>query len=96
MRDSATDTGMGFAPGKQCIVVSPIYCYRCGSQCETELHCTGHYHAVSGDTLVHIVQVCPRKRWWNRHTRTVWRDEETDQPAEVELGEIVIRGAGNE
>ena len=85
--------GMGFAPGEQRLVVSPTYCYRCGSVCDTELRYTGCYDAESGDPLVHIVQVCPNKRWWNRHSRMVWLDDETDKPAEIGLSDIVIKEA---
>lgn len=83
--------GMGFVPGEQHLIVTPIYCYQCGSLCNAELHCTGHYDAKSGDRLVHIVQVCPKKHWWNRHTRMVWLDDETEKPAEIGFGDIVVK-----
>jgi len=89
------DTGVGFVPCDQRLIVSPIYCYRCGTMCQTKLRHIGRYDAQTGDPLVNIVQMCPRKHWWNRHTRMVWLDDETDRPAEIGIGSIVIKEAIN-
>jgi len=45
-----------------------IFCTKCGEKTEN-VFTFSHYHPSNGEKLFTVVSVCPKKKFWNSHTK---------------------------